>query len=385
MTGAADDAPPDGGLSEGSEPDRPILALVMAYQRRAWRRGERTRVEAYLAQQPMLREDAEAVLDLIYQEVMLREQAGESPRLEEYTSRFPHLAPQLALQFELEEAFGQSTPTPSMDGVTLGNRTSPAPAILPTVPGYEILSVLGRGGMGVVYKVRQLRLNRVSALKMILAGDHAEPEVAMRFLAEAEAVAKVNHPHIVQVFTCGDHDGRPYIEMECVDGGSLADRLDGTPWPARAAAPLIETVARAIHEAHRLGIVYRDLKPANVLLAPDGTPPPARLTSRRRALPCGWSPTAGGPIATPAASGSGRWPAARPAACSGRNGPWSRARARRPAPPVSGGSTWIKGADSWRRPGATASASGTSRPPGKSRISRWPGTGPSCSTPGAAA
>jgi WD40 repeat protein len=126
--------------------------------------------------------------------------------------------------------------------------------------------------MGVVYKVRQLRLNRVSALKMILAGDHAEPEAAIRFLAEAEAVAKLNHPHIVQVFSCGDHDGRHYIEMECVDGGSLADRLNGTPWPGRTAAPLIETVARAIHEAHRLGIVHRDLKPANILLAPDGTP-----------------------------------------------------------------------------------------------------------------
>src|SRR5262249_62268297 len=131
---------------------------------------------------------------------------------------------------------------------------------------------LGRGGMGAVYKVPRPRLNRFSALKMILAGDHAGLETAIRFLAEAEAVARLNHPNIVQVFTCGDHDGRPYIEMECVDGDSLADRLDGTPWPAPAAAPLIETVARAIHEAHRLGIVHRDLKPANVLLAVDGTP-----------------------------------------------------------------------------------------------------------------
>jgi WD40 repeat protein/tRNA A-37 threonylcarbamoyl transferase component Bud32 len=271
MTGATDDAPADGGPSSGTDPDRPMLALLMAYQRRAWRRGERTPVEAFLAQQPALREDAEAVLDLIYQEVILREQAGEAPRLEEYLGRFPHLAPQLALQFELEGAFGPSTVEQSIADVTLGKRNSPAPAILPTVPGYEVMGVLGRGGMGVVYKVRQLRLNRVSALKMILAGDHAEPEAALRFLSEAEAVAKLNHPHIVQVFTCGDHDGRPYIEMECVDGGSLADRLDGTPWPA-AAAPLIETVARAIQEAHRLGIVHRDLKPANVLLTADGTP-----------------------------------------------------------------------------------------------------------------
>ena len=107
---------------------------------------------------------------------------------------------------------------------------------------------------------------------MILAGDHAGPEAAVRFLAEAEAVARLHHPHIVQVFAFGDHDGRPYFEMEYVDGGSLADRLDGTPWPAREAAALVETLARAIHEAHRLGIVHRDLKPANILLAADGTP-----------------------------------------------------------------------------------------------------------------
>ena len=126
--------------------------------------------------------------------------------------------------------------------------------------------------MGVVYKARQVRLNRIVALKMILAGDHAGPEAALRFLAEAEAVARLQHPNIVQIFAFGDCDGRPYFEMEYVAGGSLADRLDGTPWPARDAARLVETLARAIHEAHRLGIVHRDLKPANVLLAADGTP-----------------------------------------------------------------------------------------------------------------
>ena len=126
--------------------------------------------------------------------------------------------------------------------------------------------------MGVVYKARQLRLNRIVALKMILAGDHAPPEAGIRFLTEAEAVARLQHPQIVQIFSFGDQDGRPYLEMEYVAGGSLADRIDGTPWAASEAASLIETLARAIHEAHRLGIVHRDLKPANVLLAADGTP-----------------------------------------------------------------------------------------------------------------
>jgi serine/threonine-protein kinase len=126
--------------------------------------------------------------------------------------------------------------------------------------------------MGVVYKARQLRLNRIVALKMILAGDYAPPETAVRFLAEAESIARVHHPHIVQIFAYGDHDGRPYFEMEYVDGGSLADRLGGKPWPLRDAAWLVETLARAIHAAHRLGVVHRDLKPANILLTNDGIP-----------------------------------------------------------------------------------------------------------------
>src|SRR3954464_4498204 len=122
----------------------------------------------------------------------------------------------------------------------------PAPgAAQAAVPGYEILGELGRGGMGVVYKARQVRLNRVVALKMILAGDHASPEAAVRFLGEAESVARLPHPNIVHVHAFGDHDGRPYFEMEYVAGGSLADRLDGTPWPDREAARLVEPPPRA--------------------------------------------------------------------------------------------------------------------------------------------
>ena len=126
--------------------------------------------------------------------------------------------------------------------------------------------------MGVVYKARQVRLNRIVALKMILAGEHAGAEASLRFLAEAESVAKLHHPNIVQIFAFGDCEGRPYFEMEYVGGGSLSDRLDGAPRPDRDAARLVETLALAIHETHRLGIVHRDLKPANVLLAADGTP-----------------------------------------------------------------------------------------------------------------
>ena len=141
---------------------------------------------------------------------------------------------------------------------------------LPQVPGYVILAELGRGGMGVVYKARQVNLNRICALKMILAGAHAGPEAAARFLSEAETVARLEHPAIVQIHHLGDHDGRPYLELEYVDGGSLDDRSDGTPLPAGEAAELVEALARAIHYSHGLGVVHRDLKPSNILLTHDG-------------------------------------------------------------------------------------------------------------------
>ena len=143
---------------------------------------------------------------------------------------------------------------------------------VPAIAGYEILGELGRGGMGVVYRARQVRLNRPCVLKMILGGAHAGAEAAARFLAEAEAVARLQHPNIVQIHHIGEADGLPFFELEYVDGGSLDRRLDGTPWPARRAAELIESLARGVAEAHRLGIVHRDLKPGNILLAADGTP-----------------------------------------------------------------------------------------------------------------
>jgi WD40 repeat protein/serine/threonine protein kinase len=136
----------------------------------------------------------------------------------------------------------------------------------PVLPGYEILGELGRGGMGVVYKARQLGLNRLTAVKMILAGGHAGADALARFQAEAEAAAALHHAHIVAVYEVGAQDGRPFFSMEYVAGGSLKDRLQGLPQPAQEAARLVETLARAVSFAHERGIVHRDLKPANILL-----------------------------------------------------------------------------------------------------------------------
>jgi serine/threonine-protein kinase len=143
---------------------------------------------------------------------------------------------------------------------------------LPRIPGYEVEAILGRGGMGVVFRARHLALNRLVALKMALVGAYAEPRERERFRREAEAVARLRHPNVVAVYDVGEADGRPYFTMEYVEGGSLAHKLAGTPQPARAAAALVATLAGAMQAAHQGGIVHRDLKPANVLLTADGTP-----------------------------------------------------------------------------------------------------------------
>jgi serine/threonine-protein kinase len=146
------------------------------------------------------------------------------------------------------------------------------PTVLPVVPGYEILGELGRGGMGVVYRARDVKLNRVVALKMVLAGAHAGPEQLARFFAEAESVAQLVHPNIVQIYGIGEHDGLPYFSLEFVDGGSLSEKLDRKPMHTGKAAALMATLARAVAGAHAHGVIHRDLKPANVLMTTDGVP-----------------------------------------------------------------------------------------------------------------
>ncbi|HEX3151882.1 MAG TPA: serine/threonine-protein kinase [Gemmataceae bacterium] len=150
--------------------------------------------------------------------------------------------------------------------------TMPDPADLPQVPGYRVEAVLGQGGMGIVYKAWHLRLQRPVALKMLLAGAYAKPAERERFQREAEAVAALGHPNIVQVHDVGEVEERPYFTMELVAGGDLAKQIQGVPQPASRAADLVATLANAVQAAHDRGIVHRDLKPANVLLTSGGTP-----------------------------------------------------------------------------------------------------------------
>ncbi len=167
-------------------------------------------------------------------------------------------------------------PEPSGDLPTrVGDWKPAAPAgvaVGPAIPGYKVLGELGRGGMGVVYKAQQLGLNRLVAVKMILSGDYAGRDELARFRLEAEAVAKLQHPGIVQVYEINELEGKPYFCLEFVEGGPLDKKLAGNPQPARQAAELVEKLAQAMAYAHDRHIIHRDLKPANILLTPAGEP-----------------------------------------------------------------------------------------------------------------
>lgn len=260
------------------------VAELLEEQRRRWQQGDRVPAEHYLQRTPPLAESA--ALDLIVNEVLLRQEAGETPSAKEYIARFPQYAAALEGQFALQQADGKlwlgdietlaqvRGPRPDMrETMSPAHPHDPSWLAMPAgVPGYEVLDLLGRGGMGVVYKARQVALERTVALKMVLAGAHASADERSRFQSEAKSVAQLQHPNIVQVYDYGVHDGLPWFSLEFVAGGTLAQKRAGKALPPAEAARLLLTLARAVAAAHQSGVIHRDLKPANILLMPDGTP-----------------------------------------------------------------------------------------------------------------
>jgi WD40 repeat protein len=244
--------------------------MLCGQQRQRWQAGERVLAEAYLQEYPTLPMDADRAVELIFNEFLLRRELNDAPTAEEYLQRFPQFAAQLRLAIQVDQLIGErlasSVTLPLVD--SQGAKDSQQPDIA----GYEILGELGRGGMGVVYRAWQIGLRRLVALKMIRDRALATSQELARFPVEAEALARLQHPNIVQIYDIGEHGGLPYFSFELVHGGSLEQKLAGTPLPAVPAARLVETLAQAVHYAHERGIVHRDLKPANVLLTTDGMP-----------------------------------------------------------------------------------------------------------------
>lgn len=191
------------------------------------------------------------IYELLRLDVEYRRRAGHVPRADDYRGRFADLP---------HDRLVEATAGP---GVTLA---------LPAVVGYEMIEELGRGGMGVVYKALQVNLNRVVALKMLVAPGAVSLRTRDRFRREAEAVAALRHPGVVPVYEVGEEAGCPYLTMEFVPGGSLDRRLNGSPVPEEYAARLLVALARAVQHAHEHGVIHRDLKPANVLLDEAGAP-----------------------------------------------------------------------------------------------------------------
>jgi WD40 repeat protein len=262
-----------------------LAAIVRVDLRQRWRRGEQPGASDYLTRFPRVQTDPTLVVDLIYTEFLVREEMGERRHLPLLQVQFPQHAAELAAQVELHDALensdlensdlesgeldygepdnGAETHSPQD---TLLSGAKPRTRLPSLGPGYEVLAEIGRGGMGVVYRARQVGLNRLVALKMVRSAESTSVELLARFRAEAEAVARLHHPNIVQIFDYGEHDGLPYLALELVEGQTLAARIGNQPWSDRQAAALIASLAVALQFAHERGVIHRDLKPANILL-----------------------------------------------------------------------------------------------------------------------
>ncbi len=220
--------------------------------------------------------DSDAILFETLEELLAQSRQGLVPDLTGVITRFPHLEQEIRelwATMQLAEGFASADDQVSvLSSMASSARSSADPALPRSFGEFQLLSELGRGGMGIVYRARQASPNRVVALKMVLRGDIASADDLARFRGEAEAAAKVRHPHIVPVYEVGDVDGRPYFSMQLIEGTTLARRLAEGPLPAKTAAELLIPVCRAIADAHRQGVLHRDLKPSNILIDAEERP-----------------------------------------------------------------------------------------------------------------
>jgi serine/threonine-protein kinase len=264
-------------LSEAGELSPADLAAILRLDlQKRWQAGERVPAEDYLRGDLVGTSNAEVAVDVIYQEFVVRGELGEKPSVEEYQHRFPEIAVQIGRQIAFDRALAAGdtqNPTEALDTQRLTDTVkTPLSETDRQFSGYELLEEIARGGMGVVYKARHIKLNRLVALKMILGGQLASAEQVRRFHFEAEAAANLKHPNIVPIYEVGEHEGRHFYAMGYVEGESLAALLSEGPLPCRDAAVLMKKIAEAVEYAHRQGVIHRDLKPSNILIDASGEP-----------------------------------------------------------------------------------------------------------------
>lgn len=303
------------------------LGALRQQQEEGWRLGRPIPVEELLRDTSRcVLDDEDAVLELILAEAAHRARRGESVTARDYSSSFPHLVGRLDRLLTLENLLGRNSAlhsresdssTPFLIDGDASTETNPALVVRtppplqlqsaehtsekeqapflpdsetmtstihespqgrpPSFPfsrigNYEILEEIARGGMGVVYKARQRGINRIVALKVVMAGKFAHDAERLRFQAEVRAAGRLDHPHIVPIYDVGEHEQLPYYSMAYIDGGSLKDLTSAGPIAPRRAAELMKTISDAVHYAHHQGVIHRDLKPANILVDSNGQP-----------------------------------------------------------------------------------------------------------------
>jgi serine/threonine protein kinase len=255
---------------DAPQPDDDLRSVALSRQSRDWREGRRVPAEQYRDTDPRLRSDSSALVAVVFGEYLLRGELGESPTPDEYLARFPELAGELRKLFAVAAALKSAGLAETEAVPAPGRRVPGLPP--PQIEGFEVLDYIDGGGQADVWRARQLGLDRVVALKVLRPETALSPDHQARFRREGRTLARLDHPNVVRVIACDAADGRLYLAMEYLGGGSLRDRLKGRRLDPAGAAGLIATVADAVAAAHRAGVTHRDLKPGNVLFTAAGVP-----------------------------------------------------------------------------------------------------------------